>query len=103
MVTRLRNRHGYVAAKQRKAKQCKPNTGIDKIFNEDQLQLLSGKIKKVKKWSDATIMDSLQMKFACQGGYDKLIAKGYPFPSTRTLLRRIEDIEFSPGNELIFI
>lgn len=67
------------------------------IFNDDQLKLLSGKVRQVKQWSEATVMDSLQIRFACQGGYDKLIKRGYPLPSTRTLMRRIADVHFPTG------
>lgn len=58
-----------------------------KIFRSDQMKLLSGEVLNVKKWSDETVTDSLQIRFMCRGGYDKLIKRGFPFPSTRTFER----------------
>lgn len=39
-------------------------------------------------------VDFLKIRFGCQGRYDKLIEIGYPFPSTRTLQRRVADVHF---------
>jgi hypothetical protein len=65
----------------------------------------------MQKFSDETIVESLQIKFACGNGYNFLRDKqGYPYPSTRTLLRRIENVKFDTGvlfemvcNHLVFI
>jgi hypothetical protein len=52
----------------------------------------------LQKFTDETIVESLQMKFACGNGYNFLRDKqGYPYPSTRTLLRRIENVKFDAG------
>lgn len=100
LVSRWRNRYQTLAKK--KYDSISVGVALEKVFNDDQLELLSGKIRKVKQWSEATVMESMQIRFACQGGYDKLIKRGYPFPSTRTLMRRISDIRFSPGKFLRF-
>jgi hypothetical protein len=71
---------------------------LKKVFRQDQLHLLNPNVKRLQKFSDETIAESLQIKFACGNGYNFLRDKrGYPYPSTRTLLRRIENVKFDCG------
>ena len=45
-------------------------------------------------WSNETI----QLKFSCgMAGYECLLKKKYPLPSTRTLRHRISNIHFKSG------
>lgn len=101
LVSRWRSRYGYLAAQKKKQNSDSSIDACFKIFNDDQMKLLSGNVRQVKEWSESTKMDSLQIRFACQGGYDKLIERGYPFPSTRTLQRRVADVHFPPGMSFI--
>ena len=69
---------------------------IDVIFNQDQIQFILN--KKVLKWSEATIQNGIYLKHHCgQGGYEQLISMGFPWPSVRTLNRRVEHIIVKPG------
>lgn len=73
------------------------------LFTEDQInhlikqQRAEGK-SKVTKWSNTTVKKALRLKFACgTAGYEELLKQGFPFPSRRTLTRKIEHIKFKPG------
>ncbi|XP_066595441.1 putative histone-lysine N-methyltransferase 1 [Prorops nasuta] len=71
--------------KQRKC-QCKNEykDALHNIFNEDQIKYLVAKKypqKKIKKWSNETIRDALQLKFSCgTSGYEELLKKKLPYP-----------------------
>uniref|UniRef100_A0A147BJU3 Putative transposable element n=1 Tax=Ixodes ricinus TaxID=34613 RepID=A0A147BJU3_IXORI len=68
------------------------------LFNDDQILFLSRRGKTQVKWSPQTIKDSLQIHFSCgTTGYNVLRSKQQPYPSTRTLRRRLEGIKFEPG------
>lgn len=80
-----------------KIKNGKYKRALTSIFNEDQIQILITK-KRSRNWSHKTIQRALQFKFVCgRSGYDHLIQQGYPFPSLRTLRRKLEDFKFQPG------
>lgn len=80
-----------------KIKNDKYKRALTSIFNEDQIQTLMTK-KRNRNWSHKTIQRALQFKFVCgRSGYDHLIQQGYPFPSLRTLRRKLEDFKFQPG------
>lgn len=77
---------------------------LSSIFTEDQIKCLVKKNRNVKEWSHETIKRALQLKFVCGvNGYEELIRKGMPFPSVRTLRRRLESFKFKPGisNEML--
>jgi hypothetical protein len=70
-----------------------------KLFlNDDQLASMKRKSAKGLKWSPETARKALQMRFSCGStGYDVVTDSGYPLPSARTLRRRLQAINFSPG------
>ncbi|XP_018400113.1 PREDICTED: uncharacterized protein LOC108777667 [Cyphomyrmex costatus] len=75
----------------------KYKTALKSVFTEDQIQYLHTK-KRFKYWSNKTIHRALRLKFLCgNNGYKALINQGYPFPSLRTLRRKLEDIKFERG------
>lgn len=69
------------------------------VFNKDQIEWLQNfPRRKVYKWSEETIKKALRIKFSCsENGYKELINQNIPLPSTRTLRRSIEAINFQPG------
>lgn len=67
-------------------------------WNDDQISALIRNSTRGMRWSNETIMKSLQIKFACKtSGYKILLKEGYPLPSERTLYRSIENLDFSSG------
>ncbi|XP_058835920.1 uncharacterized protein LOC131692717 [Topomyia yanbarensis] len=109
VVARWKRKYHRLKAQQ---KHIMGKNNARKLFREDQMQLLSGEVTKVKKWSTDTILECDEIRRACPGGYDRLIEKGFPFPSKRTLLRQIsliargeddhtytQKLEFSPDTE----
>nr|XP_029725307.1 uncharacterized protein LOC115265180 [Aedes albopictus] len=71
------------------------------IFNSDQIDVALGRVKKVKKWSEATILRGLKTKFACGKGYEYLRQQNQPYPSPRTLLEHVQGIPFDTGSYCI--
>lgn len=73
------------------------------LFNNDQLLALKKKkLKKsteLMKWSNDTIMKSLKLKIICgNNGYTELLKQKYPFPSIKTLQRRLQNSNLDSGN-----
>ncbi|XP_015605777.1 THAP domain-containing protein 1 [Cephus cinctus] len=65
---------------------------IKKLLNDDQVEVLNRQMKKVCKWSDATLVAGYKLKFSCGNtGYTTLIKEGWPLPSIRTLRRKVEN------------
>lgn len=49
-------------------------------------------------WSNASINKALQFKFACGStGNNLIMENNFPFPSHRTLARRLENYKFDCG------
>ncbi|KYN29945.1 hypothetical protein ALC57_00597, partial [Trachymyrmex cornetzi] len=70
-------------------------TIIRQLFNEDRIEFLTKKYKKVIKWCDATLVKAYHLKFACGlSGYKELLHQGFPLPSIRTLNRTLEKLKF---------
>ncbi|KAG0422517.1 hypothetical protein HPB47_001660 [Ixodes persulcatus] len=64
---------------------------LHKIFTADQLAALSTSSNRGSKWSNETVKESLQMRFACGStGYDLLLEGDFPLPSSRTLRWQLE-------------
>lgn len=87
---------------EKKNSQTKDRLILKEIFNDDQIEALTrGSTPEARRgmtWSDATIETALQLKFLCgSGGYNLLLSKKLPFPSIRTLNRRIETLKVPPG------
>ncbi|XP_029673103.1 uncharacterized protein LOC115241476 isoform X2 [Formica exsecta] len=71
---------------------------LNSIFTEDQIQALFTEKRSIRNWSHKTVHRALQLKFVCgNNGYEELIQHGYPFPSLKTLRRKLEDFKFEPG------
>lgn len=69
-----------------------------KFLNEDQMRALSRNSNRGTTWSSKTIKQALQIKFASgTTGYETLRKLGYPLPSNRTLVRRLQGLKFLPG------
>ena len=77
---------------------------ISKVFQDDQLKLLSGLQKKVPHWCHETILKALKLRFSCgTAGYEELLRQSFPLPSTRTLTKKMENLKFNGGiSEEIF-
>lgn len=72
---------------------------ISRMFYPDQINIFIKNLKRTKKWSDETILRSLQTKFACgKRGYNFLRVNGFPLPSIRILQKRLQGINFNPGS-----
>lgn len=73
---------------------------LRKVFNNDQIEWLQRYSFKrgVYKWSEETIKKALRLRFCCsENGYKELLNQNIPLPSTRTLRRSIETLNFEPG------
>lgn len=76
---------------------------LKKIYRKDQMDVVLGRVKRVKKWSNETVIEGLQTRFACGGGYDKVRKLPYvALPSYRTLLDKIKPIHFDTGMFIYF-
>jgi hypothetical protein len=72
--------------------------GLRGTFGNDQLLAVAQGHMRGKRWADITVKKSLQLRFACgTSGYNTLLQLRLPFPSVRTLQRRMESYEFRPG------
>ena len=68
------------------------------VFGKDQIESLCVKRVRGVVWSNETVKKALQIRFSCgSSGYNNLLRHGLPFPSLRTLQRRMENINFEPG------
>lgn len=84
----------------REERKLKSKDILRKVFNNDQIEWLQSDFKKrrIYKWSTETIKKALRVRFSCtENGYKELINQNIPLPSTRTLRRSLEGINFPPG------
>lgn len=71
---------------------------VARIFHEDQLRALQRRSPKGMTWSPQTTKAAMQLLISCGSkGYEGLIKLGLPFPSHRTLRRRLQSIPFGSG------
>ncbi|XP_064469792.1 uncharacterized protein LOC135384525 [Ornithodoros turicata] len=71
---------------------------LSDMFNSDQLSAISRHSNRGSKWPESTIKKALQLHFSCgSSGYDDILEQKLPYPSARTLRRRVEGIKFQPG------
>jgi hypothetical protein len=71
---------------------------MHKVFNNDQLNMLTVGTHKGSEWHSDTVKKALQLNFACgRRGYEMLLDQNLPLPSLRTLSRRLEGIKFESG------
>ena len=62
-----------------------------------KLMPLTGE-SKGNKWSDETVKTALGLRFSCgTSGYENLLALNFPYPSVRTLQRRLQNLKFESG------
>jgi len=74
-------------------------SNISKLYNDDQLKILSGKYRKIPNWCDDTLIKAYQLKFACGiFGYKELLHQHHPLPSLRTLRSKLENWKFLSEN-----
>ncbi|XP_071565386.1 uncharacterized protein [Temnothorax nylanderi] len=79
---------------QHKIKNDKYMKALRRIFNEDQIAALCTKSQRGRNWSNETLQRALKLKLVCGNhGYEEILRQGYPFPSLRTLRRRLEDFK----------
>ena len=70
---------------------------LETFLRKDQLTTLTRSTHGLL-WSNETIKEAIQLKFSCgTAGYECLLEKKYPLPSTRTLRRRLSNIHFKSG------
>jgi hypothetical protein len=75
---------------------------FNKLFNQNQILALNKKKNKKStkfmKWSNDTVTKGLKLKFACgSSGYEELLKQNFPYPSVRTLQRRLKRLKFNSG------
>lgn len=75
------------------------HSNISKIFTPDQIsEITRTKRRGGARWSNEAITKGLQLKFDCRNtGYNAILDLHMPFPSNRTLTRRLQTIQFLPG------
>ncbi|XP_071633680.1 uncharacterized protein [Temnothorax longispinosus] len=84
---------------QHKIKNDRYMKALRRIFNEDQIAALCTKSQRGRNWSNETLQRALKLKLVCGNhGYEEILRQGYPFPSLRTLRRRLED--FKRGSDI---
>lgn len=66
------------------------------------MDIVLGKVKKVRKWSNESLVEGLQTRFACGSGYNKIRQLPYvALPSYTCLLRKIESVHFDTGKSAV--
>ncbi|KAG8174448.1 hypothetical protein JTE90_027103 [Oedothorax gibbosus] len=69
------------------------------LFNEDQQLALQRKnVNNGSFWSDETVKTAMGLRFSCGSkSYEHLLRLNFPYPSIRTLQRRLENFKFESG------
>lgn len=75
---------------------------LKKLFKADQIRSVlrtSSTTPQGWKWTNSTVEEALRARLLCgPNGYNYLIHElNYPFPSIRTLSRRLQNLKFQPG------
>lgn len=71
------------------------------VFRKDQMDLVLGNVKKVRKWSNESLVEGLQTRFACGRGYDKVRQLPYvALPSYSCLMGKIKSLHFDTGKTM---
>ena len=77
------------------------NNSIASIFHEGQIQLLSKTYKKIPRWCNETLVNAFKLRFAGgTSGYNEILRQKLPFPSVRTLTRKLENLKFTAGTAI---
>lgn len=62
------------------------------------MKALERKSTKGMAWSSDTVKKALQLRFSCGlTGYEVILNQGLPYPSSRTLRRRVQAVKFTSG------
>ena len=83
---------------------CNDNLNIvlSKMLNEDQINALRMRYKRVPNWCNATLINAYKLRFDCgTAGYEEILRQGFPFPSVRTLTRKLENLKFLSGSSIL--
>lgn len=101
---KLRYSNKKIKSLKKEIEEIRSNDGniLRKIFSEDQILALKKKTDKkstkLMKWSNKTIIKALKLKFQCgMSGYEELLRQGLPYPSVRTLQRKLQNLNFDSG------
>ena len=72
---------------------------LSKPWNPDQVKKISlPEGSKISRWSDLTIKAAIDLYYSMGStSYNKLLAKGMPYPSLRTIRRHLARVDFNPG------
>lgn len=74
------------------------------VYRKDQMNVVLRNVKKVRKWSNETLVEGLQTRFACGQDYDNVRKLPYvALPSYSCLLRKIQSVHFDTGKRLIIV
>lgn len=65
--------------------------------NKDQFRLMTENLKKIKRWSEPSIVEGLRCKFACGSTAYEIERKKRFLPSSRTLRERLQSLHFESG------
>ena len=72
---------------------------LSKPWNPDQVKKISlAEGAKIACWSDLTIKAAIDLYYSMGAtAYNKLLTKGLPYPSLRTIRRHLSKVDCSPG------
>ncbi|KAJ3641321.1 hypothetical protein Zmor_027833 [Zophobas morio] len=70
---------------------------LKKIFQPEQIRSLKKGFSNCTKWSEQTVRKALKLYLTCgSNGYEEIRKQNYPFPSIRTLQRRLQFFKCMP-------
>ena len=99
----LQKKVSKLSSENLKLKQQNAKLAIDRklerfLFNDDQILAISRKSMAYTKWSNKTVETAIGFSFTCgTKGYENLLQVKFPYPSIRTLQRRLQNIKFESG------
>ena len=101
VTAQMKEEHDEVTA-QLKRKIAQLEAGIkdlSKPWNPDQVKKISlAEGAKIACWSDLTIKAAIDLYYSMGAtAYNKLLTKGLPYPSLRTIRRHLSKVDCSPG------
>ena len=74
---------------------------FDKIFSPEQIQMITGKIKNPREWSEKAVTTAMYIRwFVGTTGYKFLRSLGFPFPCETSIINRLSLMTFSSGTFL---
>lgn len=98
LKSKIANQASQISKFKRQLQKKSKPISYQKIFNENQVEAIKHGSMIFKKWSNDTVKTALGLRFSCgTNGYENLLALNMPFPSVRTLQRRLQHIRFESG------